>query len=108
MGKQDSEDDSGGCFAVIAALVVAAWVLEHLVPIITILAVVIAVVALAGMVALHLERAKKRANCAVCSNWAPSVVLTDLDEARTSRLCDKHGARWRRIADLEQDVLGDG
>ncbi len=93
----------------IVALIVLAWIVEHIVQILLVaiaIGLIIAVIAgLAHWVRAAHEQSSQRRACSVCTSWSGSVVLTDLNPQQVPLLCPRHKSVLQRLAGLERELL---
>jgi hypothetical protein len=76
----------GGMFILPLAVMFVAWVQERVAPLYT------------------TWKVRDRRKCVICSSWARSIIMSDVDFGGDNKLCKKHSARRTRIWELEKDL----
>jgi hypothetical protein len=103
MSKSDDEVVGAGCCGLIMLLFVIGMILAYWKQVLLVMLLVGVVVLLVMWVMRLVEKAEQQRNCPVCQSWTDSVLLAEFDTA--DGFCPKHAARWKRIKELEDEVL---
>ena len=103
MSRSDDEVFASGCCGLVMLLVVISLILAYWKQVLLVGLVVGAAVLLLMWVMHLVEEAEQRRRCPVCQSWTDSVLLAEFDSA--DNFCPVHAARWKRIKELEDEVL---